>query len=81
MASPVPAISPACCNPAFAARTGRTRRLWNGLSLRWINLVCLGCLWATRRRERLALLELDDNMLRDIGVCRTEANRGAALPF
>ena len=38
-------------------------------------------LWLTRRRERLALAELDDRLLRDIGVDRLTALQEAGRPF
>jgi uncharacterized protein YjiS (DUF1127 family) len=34
-----------------------------------------------RRRQRLALAELDDRLLADIGVSRTQARREASKPF
>jgi uncharacterized protein YjiS (DUF1127 family) len=34
-----------------------------------------------RRRQRLALRELDDHLLRDIGLSRAEAGRQASKPF
>jgi uncharacterized protein YjiS (DUF1127 family) len=34
-----------------------------------------------RRRQRQALLELDDRLLRDIGITRAEANREARKGF
>lgn len=37
--------------------------------------------WLTRRRERLALAELDDRLLRDIGIDRQSALREAGRPF
>jgi len=37
--------------------------------------------WATLRRERLDLAELDDRMLRDIGIDRITARREAERPF
>jgi uncharacterized protein YjiS (DUF1127 family) len=37
--------------------------------------------WLTRRRERLALAELDDRLLRDIGIDRLTALREAERPF
>ena len=41
-----------------------------------------GWLWAWRRRRRfLRLLDLDDRMLRDIGVTREEIRRAARLPL
>ena len=37
--------------------------------------------WHARARERRALAQLDDRMLRDIGISRTEAERECAKPF
>jgi len=34
-----------------------------------------------RRRSRIALMELSDDMLKDIGVSRSEAFREANRPF
>jgi len=38
-------------------------------------------LWSGRHRERHALLQLDDHMLRDIGFDRVQADEMAARPF
>ena len=37
--------------------------------------------WSRRRRTRLSLAELDDYMLRDIGLTRAEARQESSLPF
>ena len=37
--------------------------------------------WLQRSRQRRALAELDDRMLRDIGITRPQAEREAAKPF
>ncbi len=37
--------------------------------------------WSERRRQRMALAELDDRLLSDIGVTRREAARESAKPF
>jgi uncharacterized protein YjiS (DUF1127 family) len=37
--------------------------------------------WIERTRQRQALAELDDRMLRDIGVTRVEAVRESRKPF
>lgn len=38
-------------------------------------------MWLHRSRQRRALAELDDRMLRDIGVTHSQARREAARPF
>jgi uncharacterized protein YjiS (DUF1127 family) len=38
-------------------------------------------LWSRRRTTRLSLAELDDHMLRDIGLTPTEARQESSLPF
>jgi len=37
--------------------------------------------WYRRARERQALAELDEHLLRDCGLSRAEAHREAAKPF
>jgi uncharacterized protein YjiS (DUF1127 family) len=37
--------------------------------------------WHDRARERRALMQLSDHMLRDIGISRAEAQGEAAKPF
>ena len=37
--------------------------------------------WHDRARERRALMEMSDDMLRDIGISRAEAHGEAARPF
>ena len=51
-------------------------------------LTRLGCaavrvvwFWMERSRQRRALAELDDRLLRDIGLTRDEARRECANPF
>ncbi len=44
-------------------------------------LVALLDIWARRRRDRRALIELDDRLLRDIGLDRLAARREAERPF
>lgn len=44
-------------------------------------LVALSALWAARHRQRRELRELDERLLRDIGLTRGEALREAAKPF
>ena len=38
-------------------------------------------LWFARRRQRRDLAELDEHLLKDIGVTREQAAREAAKPF
>ena len=44
-------------------------------------LTAFCALWAARRRERRILGQLDDRLLRDIGMSRRTAAREASLPF
>jgi uncharacterized protein YjiS (DUF1127 family) len=37
--------------------------------------------WIERARQRQTLAELDDQMLRDVGITRVEAAREAGKPF
>ena len=57
---------------ASAPRTARSRLL---------AIVELLDLWLERRRQRRALVELNDALLKDIGVSRYEAYREASKPF
>lgn len=47
----------------------------------WKRLHRLLALWARRRHERLILAELDERLLRDIGVDRLAAMQEARRPF
>lgn len=38
-------------------------------------------MWVERSRQRRALLDLDDDQFRDIGISRKEAREEAAKPF
>jgi uncharacterized protein YjiS (DUF1127 family) len=44
----------------------------------WVHAVST---WIARRRQRRALIALDDRLLADIGVSREQALRQAAKPF
>ena len=48
------------------------------IALRVSNLIDA---WADRRRQRRALLELNDHMLKDIGIGRGEAWQEGRKPF
>ena len=37
--------------------------------------------WRDRRRQRHALMRLDDRLLRDIGLSRADVEREASKPF
>jgi uncharacterized protein YjiS (DUF1127 family) len=55
-----------------ATATGPSR--WHAL---WRRLA----IWVARDRQRRELQELDERLLRDIGIDRIEAMREAARPF
>jgi len=60
---------------SIAPSSATGRLAWHGLR-RWWQVV------GERRRQRMALTDLDDNLLRDIGITRDEARREAArLPW
>lgn len=44
-------------------------------------LLALAGIWLQRRRTRLALAELDDRLLRDVGLSRSDAIAESAMPF
>ena len=72
---PAPAetlIFPSGSKPA-AFRDGAVRILSGG----WRTLR----LWAAKRKQRARLAQLDDHMLRDIGVSRSQATREASRWF
>jgi len=63
-------------NPGLSARTdaagtfaGGLRRLWHALLL-----------WHRRRNEMHHLMELDDYLLRDIGITRDDVARSLGRP-
>ena len=60
-----------------APRSSFTARLGDVLSA----ALATPRLWARRRYDRRALLQLDDHMLRDIGFDRAQAEEMAARPF
>ena len=61
--------------PDVSERTSEPR---GSFLLRMISMIELV---VQRRRSRLALMELSDDMLKDIGVSRSEAFREANRPF
>jgi uncharacterized protein YjiS (DUF1127 family) len=46
-----------------------------------LGLLALLELWSERRRQRRALLELSDHVLKDIGISRSEALQEGRKPF
>ncbi len=44
-------------------------------------LLGLLALWIERATQRRALAELDDRLLKDVGISRSEARQEAAKPF
>jgi uncharacterized protein YjiS (DUF1127 family) len=76
--------------PLFRTPSPSVRRAVESFAWRWSKgrLRSLpGKLWATirtwiaRRRQRSALAELDDHLLKDIGVSREDALREVDKPF
>ena len=59
--------------------------LWNRALARAMaklrNVGITGSLWRSVRRERRALMELDDRFLSDIGITRSQAVEEAKKPF
>jgi uncharacterized protein YjiS (DUF1127 family) len=63
---------------AYAApRSTVTARLGDMLSA----ALAMPRLWARRRHDRRALMQLDNHMLRDIGFDRAQADEMASRPF
>jgi uncharacterized protein YjiS (DUF1127 family) len=58
-----------------------SRRQWQS----WPNLARIAlrtvASWRARARQRSALAQLDDHLLRDIGVTRLQARQEASRPF
>ncbi|MEM1362690.1 MAG: DUF1127 domain-containing protein [Pseudomonadota bacterium] len=58
----------------------QSRRLTPAATLAlYVAAVCVA--WAERRRSRIALHNLDDHMLKDIGLTRTIAEAESRRPF
>ena len=53
------------------------RRAWSGV----VHFVATLSAWQERARQRRQLMELDDRLLRDIGVSRADVARETAKPF
>jgi uncharacterized protein YjiS (DUF1127 family) len=65
-------------------RDALTWRLWwhyGGLARLGSAAVRVIWFWMERSRQRRALADLDDRLLRDIGLARDEARRECANPF
>ena len=61
---------------ARAPRAGSARATPSGLS----RLIALLCFWRVGEERRLAAERLDDHLLRDIGMSRTEFNLLSRVP-
>ena len=75
--------SPARC-PAFAPRPAPPRPLdisLKGLSALIVNAMDTVLDWQDRARQRHRLGEMDDHLLRDIGLSRADLEYEAAKPF
>ena len=49
--------------------------------MRLLKLLAQGIVRLRRQRQRTSLLQLDDRMLRDMGISRLEAERESRKPF
>jgi len=58
-----------------------TRTTLNRLAAAWKRLVDAFCRWRQRRRSRARLADLDDWMLRDIGLTPSQAGREVRRSF
>jgi uncharacterized protein YjiS (DUF1127 family) len=71
-------------SPIFAARTGDNRQR-AGFVSKFVVVVSSALIWLderlAKRRSRLALLELTDNQLKDIGISRADAHREGLRSF
>ena len=61
--------------PALSAPWSHFRRM---APRRWPRVIGT---WIEHHRQRRALAELDDRLLKDIGITRSEADREIAKPF
>ncbi len=64
-----------------AAGASQPYEMRRGFHRRLIETLDRGLDWLDRSRSRRQLARLDDRLLRDIGVARTDADREAAKPF
>jgi uncharacterized protein YjiS (DUF1127 family) len=68
-----------------AARSGDFKRRRTGFVTRLVVVITSAILWfddrLAKRRSRLALLELTDDQLKDIGISRADAQREGLRPF
>lgn len=68
---------PALARRHPARRFGSSHRIIRSV----LRMTAILMVWQERARQRRQLLELDDRMLRDIGVSRYDAEREASKPF
>jgi len=67
-----------------SARPSRISRLANGVTLLFVGpltVVRVLSVWQARSTHRRVLAELDDHLLRDIGLTRADVQRELAKPF
>ena len=67
---------PAAHSPVTAPRDV-LRRAWSGV----VDFAATLSAWQERARQRRELMELDDHLLRDIGISRADAAKEAVKPF
>jgi uncharacterized protein YjiS (DUF1127 family) len=74
-------MSTANCSDTIHASARRPRMVY-AIALAWLARgVDASLLWAERARQRRQLAELDDYMLRDIGLSRADVATEVGKPF
>ncbi len=67
--------------PNALASAELTLAALGGVARNWIQRIAVILGWWDRARQRQHLLQLDDRLLRDIGLTREDVEREAAKPF
>ncbi|MDH3669797.1 MAG: DUF1127 domain-containing protein [Gammaproteobacteria bacterium] len=75
-------MNTATCKPDHVTSAERALGGFGDMARNWIqNGVAITLGWWDRARQRHHLLQLDDRLLKDVGLTRAEVEREAAKPF